>query len=112
MEAFMKYLEEQIALGKADVDRLERAGRRDDAVFAKIRTNIYDICRTVANVHTTRTGLGEKAVGAQLARFRSEWGAALEKARAGGNAEKIAVEETKMAALSDVIARFGEETGR
>ena len=53
---------------------------------------------------------GVGAVGAQLERFRTIWGAALEKAKQHRDISAMAVEETKLAALEDVIARFQEVT--
>ena len=111
MEAFINYLEEKIAEGKAEIAALEADGRKDDANFAKIGTNIYDICRTVSKVHLERTGAGRDAVLAQLNRFRREWGAALERAKEHDDIDRIAVEEAKMAALEDIFAHFPEVTG-
>ena len=55
-----------------------------------------------------RPGAGTGAIKAQLERFRTEWGAALEKAKQHDNVSGIAVEETKLAALEDIIVRFQE----
>ena len=111
MKEFITYLESKIAEGKAEVMTLEADGRKDDANFAKIRTNIYDVCRTVSLTLMNRPGAGDSAVGTQLERFRTQWGAALEKARRHENINAVAVEETKLTALEDVIARFQEVTG-
>ena len=46
-----------------------------------------------------------------MERFRTGWGAALEKAKQHGDIGAIAVEETKLAALADVIAHFQEVAG-
>ena len=108
MQAFMDYLGRQVEAGKADAAALDAEGRRDDANFAKIRTNIYDVCRTVSQALLKRPGAGADAVRAQLERFRTGWGAALEKARVHGDVAAVAVEETKLAALADVISHFPE----
>ena len=108
MKEFIAYLESKISEGKAEIGVLEAEGRKDDANFARIRTNIYDVCRTVSQVLVNRPGAGISAVRAQLERFRTEWGAALEKAKQHDNINGIAVEETKLAALEDVIAHFRE----
>ena len=71
-------------------------------------TNIYDVCSTVSQALLSRPGAGTGAIRAQLDRFRTEWGAALEKAKQHDNINGIAVEETKLAALDDVIAHFQE----
>ena len=101
-------LDGKIEEGKAETASLLADGRTDDANFAKVRTNIYDICRTVSQTLIYRPGAGTGAVRAQLERFRAEWSAALEKAKQHDNINGIAVEETKLTALEDVIAHFRE----
>ena len=111
MEKFIQYLDERIEASKAEIEALEAAGRQDDAVFAKVRLNIYDVCKTVTGVHLKPTGGGVNAIKSMLERFRTQWGEALQKAQAHGDVKNIAVEETKLAALADVIARFTEAAG-
>ena len=108
MDTFMEYLTKQIEAGKADIVRLEKDGCQDDADFAKVRTNIYEVCRTVANALTSRPGAGTEAVRAQLERFQATWGSALDNARRHGDTRNIVVEETKLQALADVVAHFPE----
>ena len=110
MKEFITYLSSKIEEGKAETASLQADGRTDDANFAKVRTNIYDICRTVSQTLINRPGAGTGAVRAQLERFRAEWSATLEKAKQHDNINGIAVEETKLAALDDIIAHFQEAT--
>ena len=110
MKEFITYLSSKVEEGKAETASLLADGRTDDANFAKVRTNIYDICRTISQTLINRPGAGTGAVRAQLERFRAEWGAALEKAKQHDNINGIAVEETKLAALDDIIAHFQEAT--
>ena len=110
MESFITYLTGKIEEGKAETAYLQADGRTDDANFAKVRTNIYDICRTISQTLINRPGAGTGAVRAQLERFRAEWSAALEKAKQHDNINGIAVEEMKLAALDDIIAHFQEVT--
>ena len=109
MKDFIDYLTQQIETDKAEIVRLEAEGRQDEANFAKVRANIYDVCRTVTNALLDRPGAGKEAVKSQLERFRTVWGAALEKTRENGDAKGIVVEETKLEALEDVISHFPEE---
>ena len=106
MEEFIKYLDGAIAEGKAEIARLYADGRKDESDLAKVRTNIYEVCRTVSLALINRPGAGKAAVMAQFGRFREAWGAALEKAKQHDDASAAAVEEIKLAALEDVIARF------
>lgn len=108
MKDFIEYLTRQTEAGRVDIARMEKEGCRDDADFAKVRMNIYDVCKTVTNALIDRPGAGAEAVKAQLLRFRSTWNTALEKAREHGDVRNIVVEETKLQALEDVIAHFPE----
>ena len=108
MKEFISYLDNRIEEGRAEIAALTADGRTDDANFAKICTNIYDVCRTVSRTLADRPGAGIDAIAAQLERFRATWGAALEKAKQHDDISGIAVEETKLAALEDVIAHFRE----
>ncbi len=108
MKEFIEYLTLRIEEGKKDIQALEADGRHDDADFAKVRMNIYDVCRTVTGALKDRPGAGTLAVKAQFDRFRSLWGSALEKAKEHGDTRNVVVEETKLEALEDVIAHFPE----
>ena len=108
MKEFISYLDNRIEEGRAEIAVLTADGRTDDANFAKIRTNIYDVCRTASRTLADRPGAGIDAIAAQLERFRATWGAALEKAKQHDDISGIAVEETKLAALENVIAHFRE----
>ena len=109
MNDFIGYLTGRIEAGRKEIAALEREGRKDDADFVKVRVNIYDICKTVTNALISRPGAGEEAVKAQFARFRTEWGAALEKAKEHDDARNIVIGETKLEALEDVTTHFPKE---
>ncbi len=111
MKEFIAYLESRISEGKAEIITLEADGRKDDANFARVRTNIYDICRTVSQALADRPGAGISAIRAQLERFRTGWRAALEKAKLHEDINTVVVEETKLAALEDISTHFQEVTG-
>ncbi|MBQ6382108.1 MAG: hypothetical protein IJJ42_00735 [Clostridia bacterium] len=108
MEKFMQYMDSKIEEGRAKTEELRADGRGDDANFMKVRTNIYEVCKTVSQTLMKRPGAGTGAVKAMLEKFRAEWGAALEKAKQHDNAKGMAVEEIKLSALEDVIAHFEE----
>ena len=108
MKDFITYLTRRIETCREEIAGLEKDGRRDDAGFAKVRMNIYDVCRTVTGALIDRPGAGKDAVKAQFERFRTEWGAALIKAREHGDARNTVVGEIRMKALEDVIAHFAE----
>ena len=108
MREFTAYLDSKIEEGKAKTAELLSDGRRDDANFMKVHTNIYEVCKTVSLALINRPGAGINAVKAQLERFRTEWTAAFEKAKQHDNISSVAVEEAKLSALDDVIAHFRE----
>ena len=111
MKEYMNYLDEKISACRAEIAALQADGREDDAVFAKVRANIYDVFKTVSRVHLNRPGGGADAVRAMLKKFQKEWGEALQLAETHGDTQKIAVEEAKLAVLADVTARFEESAG-
>ncbi len=108
MDTFIKFLTEKIEAGKAEIARLEADGCRDDADFAKVRTNIYEVCRTVTNALLRRPGAGPEAVKKQLEHFQASWGEALDNARKHDDARSIVIEEAKLKALAEVTAHFPE----
>ena len=108
MKEFMTYLDSRIEAGKTKTAALLADGCQDDANFMKVQTNIYEICKTVSQVLMNKPGAGIQGVKTQLERFRTEWGAALEKAKQHNNIKSIAVEETKLSALDDIMAHFEE----
>lgn len=106
MKQFIEYLDGKLDEGRAEIERLFADGRKDDADFAKVSTNIYEVCKTVSQALISRPGAGVNAINAQFERFRTGWGAALDNAKLHNDAKAVAVEETKLAALEDVIAHF------
>ena len=110
MKELIEYLDSRIEEGRSEIVRLSTEGRKDDANFAKVRTNIYDVCKTVTQTLLNRPGAGAEALNAQFERFRTLWGAALDKARLHQDVSAEAVEEIKLAALEDVITHFREVT--
>ena len=109
MERFMNYLTQKIDECRELIGALENDGRQDEANFAKVRMNIYDVCRTVINALAARPGAGPDAVKAQFERFSREWNAALDKAREHGDHRNTVIGETKIEALEDVMEHFKEE---
>ncbi len=108
MDRFIAFLDSKIEEGNIRISALEKESRKDDANFAKISTNIYQICKTVSLALVKRPEAGIDAVRAQFERFRKEWSMSLEKAKQHDDVDGIAVEETKLAALEDVITYFEE----
>lgn len=108
MNAFLKELEQVAAQLRQQANAFAADARQDDADLTKIRANIYDICATIGNVVCkTQPEEQRKAVFLKkLEELPHNWRVALEAAQAHGNAQRAAVEELKLEALEDVLARF------
>ena len=98
--------------------RLLRAdGREDEAVFAKVQANVYDIFKTVFTTAINTSGQeDEKAVQFFLARLRQipqNWYTALSSAEQHGEHEKAHIERIKLDTVEAIKAeyeRIWEET--
>ena len=109
MEEFIASLKKENAALNAQAAQLRAQNKGDEAVFCTVKANVYDICATVCAVWVKKGDIS--ACESILNRFRGEWGAALEAAKRQENAKKICIEETKLEALADVLARFGAARG-
>ena len=85
----------------------------DEAVFEKVRENVYDVFRTVLSVAQKQHGGDAAAVRqffeSRLQQIPSAWEASLEKARQHGDEKKALIEEIKLAAVSDIKAALEEQ---
>lgn len=113
MDMFTDYLEAKIEKLKKEASELEKNYRQDDAVFVKIRINVYDVCKTVFGVF--KKVKSEDSLCAEYIRkldeFEKTWSDSLEKAKEFGDLKKIAAEEEKLFALADVRKKFAEIYG-
>ena len=100
---FTDYLDAQIVLCKNRVQELGSDGREDEAVFVKIKLNVYDIFKSVFNT----LGAGDKFV-AKLSAIPAAWQVSLEKAEAHGDAKKAHIEQIKLDTVKEIEAKFKE----
>lgn len=113
MNAFLQELQQQAQALRQQANALAAESRKDDADFAKIQANIYDICATIGNVvwktapEEQRDALYRK----KLDDLPRNWRVALEEAEAHGNVQRATTEKVKLAALEDVLLRL-EQRGR
>ena len=108
MEAFVKELQTVAKDLRQQAGALAADQRQDEADLTKIRANIYDICATIGNVVCKNTPEGEREAAwlKKLEELPKNWRIALEMAQAHDNGQRAAVEELKLEALEDVLARF------
>lgn len=98
MESLHQFLNEQAAACKERAAALTADDRRDEAVFEKIRGNVFEIFSAVLN---TAKSQPEPMVffRRQLDAIPANWEAALEKAKAHGNEAKAHTELLKLEAV-------------
>lgn len=107
------YFTAQIAACAAEEKRLNQEDRKDEAVFAKIRGNVFDIFRTVfsAGVKTVGQEQAGEFLREKLDSIPRSWQAALEKAQAHGEGDKACIESVKLEAVREIRQTAGELWG-
>lgn len=95
------YLENRVQQSKEKEAALLADGRGDEAVFEKIRANIFGIFLTVWN-----TGRGEAFFREKLEQIPLVWQASLEKAQAHHDEETVCLETVKLEAVREILAQL------
>ncbi|MBQ8831776.1 MAG: hypothetical protein IJ017_09265 [Oscillospiraceae bacterium] len=98
---FTAFLEMSAARCKEQASALSEDGREDEAVFAKIKLNVYDIFKAVFNT----LGEGDKFL-AKLSDIPVGWQVSLEKAEAHGDTGKAHIERIKLETAEEIKTRF------
>ncbi len=108
MQAFLEEIQQVCRDLRRQADDLVAQSRQDECDLTKIRANIYEVCATIGNVvcKTQQPDRREAVYLDKLKELPRSWQAALEAARAHGDIRRAAVEEIKLEALADVLARF------
>lgn len=96
MKQFVAWLETMEETLRAESVKLAADDRRDEGALAKIRANVYGICKSVFQV------LDAEKADAKLNELYTAWGSARSTAQQHEDTEKAAVEEIKMEVLEDV----------
>lgn len=103
------YFDAQLARCSSAEQVLIADARADEAVFAKIQENVFDIFRTVfqAALNTQKDeAAAEQFFGQKLEEIPRNWRTALEKAQANGDVERAHIEQLKLDALEEIKATF------
>lgn len=103
--ALRAWLGEQIAACESQRTALWADERQDEANFARIRSNVYDIFRTVLKVAESRSD-GEALFAAKLTEIPSAWQKAHDQAEQHGDAAALCIERIKLDAAAEVRAQF------
>lgn len=95
---------------KSIAQQLCRDDREDEAVFAKIQRNVYDIFNTIFSAAVKTAGQDdEKVVQFFLIRLRQipqSWHTALANAEQHGETEKAHIERIKLDAVAEIKTEF------
>lgn len=95
---------------KSIAQQLRSDDRDDEAVFAKIQLNVYDIFNTIFSVAVKTCGQDdEKVVQFFLIRLQQipqSWHIALANAEQHGEAEKAHIERVKLDAVAEIQKEF------
>lgn len=108
----MIYFEENIAACQAAAAALNADNRTDEAVFEKIRMNVFNIFRQVYTAGGKVCG-GDVAkqldfLRKQLEKIPSDWQASQETARSHGNTEKVHIEQIKLDIVAEIRQKLTE----
>lgn len=104
IEKLNDYFTSQIAACAVEEKRLAGQERKDEAVFAKIRGNVFDIFRTVLAAGVKAVG-EEKAVDflrEKLDTIPKSWQTAKAQAETHGQVEKAHIEGVKLDAVREI----------
>lgn len=104
-EDILSYLDGEIEACKAAQEALTADSRKDEAVLQKIRGNVFDIFRTVfvtAQQRTSDEAAFRAFIENNLTNIPRGWKAAYAQAEAHNDAIRLAQEQVKLTALSEV----------
>ena len=96
MEQFIAFLEDGEARLRQESSSLAADERGDEGNLAKIRANVYGICRSVLQT------LGPEKGSAKLAELKSAWETALSTAREHRDVKRAVIEEIKLGTLAEI----------
>lgn len=98
MEWFMRILDDRAERLRQESARLAADERRDEGDLAKIRANVYGICKSIYQV------LDGETARARLEGLRGSWETSQAAARSHGDLKQAAIETIKLETLSEVVA--------
>ena len=106
------WFEEKIALYGKRNQELNGDGRTDEAIFEKIKANIYDVFRTVLSV-AVKTGKEDADAVKTFFVQRAEqipagWAVALEKAREHNDTVRMQTEQIKLDTVQEILEKFSK----
>lgn len=110
IEIFTAYLDNAIARCAEREKALVADERKDEAVFEKIRANVYNIFNTVFGVAVNTRGEDADKVRNffmnQIDHIPASWSASYEAAKQHNDSAKMQIEEIKLAVVQEIKAEF------
>lgn len=95
--AVSRFFEAKLTECKKEITALNADGRADEAVFAKVRMNVYDIFSTVFSAGCRTAGENAAAFFLdKLQQIPQSWQASLEKAEQHADTQKTHIERIKL----------------
>ena len=106
------WFEDKIAQCSKHNQELNMDGRTDEAIFEKVKANIYDVFRTVFSV-AVKTGGGDADTVHAFFVKRAEqipvgWAVALEKAREHDDTVRMQTEQIKLDTVQEIREKFSK----
>ena len=110
IETFAAYFDDSIACCDEQEKALIADERKDEAVFEKIRANVYNIFRTILGVAVDTCGEDTEKIRDfflyRIDHIPASWSAAYETAKQHNDAAKVQIEEIKLAVVQEIRAEF------
>ena len=110
IENMTAYFDAAIARCAGQEKALLADDRKDEAVFEKIRGNVYGIFRTILGVAVQNCGEDETKVRdffmKQINHIPGGWKSTYEAAKQHNDAAKVQIEEIKLAVVQEIRAEF------
>ena len=111
-ENTVSYFADRIAQHKKLAQELTSDDRADEAVFAKVQMNVYDIFNTIFSVAVKTSGQDDQKIVQffllRIQQIPQSWRTALANAEQHGETEKAHIERIKL----DVVAEIQKEFER
>lgn len=108
--ATVSFFADRIAHFKALAHSLSRDDREDEAVFAKVQMNIYDIFSTIFSVAVKTSGQDDDKVVqffmTKIQQIPQSWLTAMDRAEQHGESEKAHMERIKLEAVAEIKKEF------
>ncbi len=103
---FIRYLDERIADCNERAKSLREEGRADEGIFENIRTNVYEIFKTVLSAAEKTCGAGNSAKWdfflQKTEQIPENWRISYEKAKEHGDIKKMHIESIKLETVQEI----------